>query len=66
MRGCNMNGGIANTTDVILQSIEDSTSEEKSIPISTEQEVLPLNKNKPWRLVIRRIVSDGGSSDEDL
>ena len=61
-----MNGGIANTTDVILQSIEDSTSEEKSIPISTEQEVLPLNKNKPWRLVIRRIVSDGGSSDEDL
>lgn len=25
-----------------------------------------INRNKPWRVVIRRIISDGGSNYEDV
>lgn len=61
-----MDGDIVRSTDSVSQKKDISTSELKSIPISTEQELLPINKNKPWRLVIRRIVIDGRHGDEDI
>ena len=61
-----MDGDIARSTDSVSQIKDLSTSEQKSIPILTEQELLPINKNKPWRLVIRRKVTDGGDGDEDI
>lgn len=61
-----MDGDIARSTDSASQKKDISTSELKSIPITTEQELLPINKNKPWRLVIRRKVTDGRDGDEDI
>lgn len=42
----------ANDVDVLDSSIEEKT--------------IVINRNKPWRVVIRRIVSDGGSDYEDV
>ena len=61
-----MDSGVIRSTDSIPQNIDILTSEMKSIPISTEQELLPINRNKPWRLVIRRTVTDGRDSDKDI
>lgn len=61
-----MNTGIVTSTDSAYKDNMNSTSELKSIHVSIEQEALPLNKNKPWRIVIRRIVSDGRSGNESL
>ncbi|MBR3262656.1 MAG: hypothetical protein IKF93_06020 [Lachnospiraceae bacterium] len=61
-----MDSEIVRSTDSFSQKKDISTSELKSIPISTEQELLPINRNKPWRLVIRRRVTDGRNSDEDI
>ena len=61
-----MDSEIVRSTDSFSQKMDISTSELKSIPISTEQELWPINRNKPWRLVIRRRVTDGRNSDEDI
>ena len=61
-----MDSEIVRSTDSVPQKKDISTSELKSVPISTEQELLPINRNKPWRLVIRRRVTDGRNSDEDI
>ena len=43
-----------------------------TVSSNTEAIVLPkhsenmINRNKPWRIVIRRIVADGGSDYKDL
>lgn len=61
-----MNRDIVDSTETIAIKEETSTSERESIPILTGQEALPLNKNKPWRQIIRRLVSDGKSDNENL
>lgn len=61
-----MDNGNVTSTDIETQKKSNVTSELNSIPLSAKQEVLPINKNKPWRLVIRRIVSDGRSRDKNV
>lgn len=61
-----MDSEIVRSTDSFSQKKDISTSELKSISILTEQELLPINRNKPWRLVIRRRVTDGRNSNEDI
>lgn len=43
-----------------------STSSEKSVVITTLEDKQEINYNKPWRNVIRRIISDGGDDYENL
>ena len=61
-----MNSDLVLSTDSSSQKEEASTSALKSTPILNSQNVLPINKNKPWRQIIRRMVSDGGSGDKNI
>ncbi len=50
---------------IIVQSSIDSsaTNSVTAMPVQAEREI---NRNKPWRIVIRRSVSDGGSDYENI
>ena len=61
-----MQGEIITTTVSEFQNRDGSTTDYMSIPLSAQQETLPLNKNKPWRIVIRRIVTNGRSDNENV
>lgn len=55
-------------------SITSSTTSERIETISSESNAIAvlhpqteeINRNKPWRVVIRRIVADGGSNYENV
>lgn len=66
MKGYRMQGEIVTTTASESNNRDGSTTDYRSIPLSTQQEILPLNKNKPWRIVIRRIVTNGRSDNENV
>lgn len=48
--------------NVLSQMTETGHGIVLSNPISEET----LNKNKPWRQIIRRIIADGGSNNKDI
>lgn len=42
------------------------TEKGKDTPFSLIETESPINHNKPWRLVIRRRISDGGSDNKSI
>ncbi len=55
-------------TNIMMKTEDTSTSSSQSnniiIQNNTKDEV--INYNKPWRIIIRRRISDGGSENQDL
>ena len=39
---------------------------QRSVVVLPDKKEEKINRNKPWRIVIRRNVVDGGSTDEDI
>ena len=51
-----------------FESIDINTINEmqRSVVVLPDKKEEKINRNKPWRIVIRRNVVDGGSTDEDI
>lgn len=58
--------GVAENSIYGNQEHKTQSSDMKVISGLLSDEEKSLNKNKPWRIVVRRIVSDGGSNYEDI
>lgn len=59
---------IRRKTATILESVDVDLANEKrrSVVALPEKKEEEINRNKPWRIVIRRNVVNGGSTDEDI
>ncbi len=60
----NQNSNI--TSSSTSERIETVSMSNETIVLSESVKEQNINRNKPWRVVIRRIVSDGGSTYEDI
>lgn len=60
--------GIQKKTVATFENIDINTRNEmqRSVVVLPDKKEAKINHNKPWRIVIRRNVVDGGSSDEDI
>lgn len=56
---------ISITSSITSERIETISSESNAIAV-LQPKTEEINRNKPWRVVIRRIVSDGGSDYENI
>ncbi len=56
---------ISITSSITSERIETISSASSAIAV-LQQKTEEINRNKPWRVVIRRIVSDGGSDYENI
>lgn len=54
------------TSSTASERVETISSDNNVISISEGTTVQEINRNKPWRSVIRRVVSDGRSDYEDI
>lgn len=61
-----MNENINSTTSTTSEYSEKSTSNGNILKIMSDENNSSINRNKPWRRVIRRIVSDGRSDYENI
>lgn len=59
---------IQKRTVTTFESIDINTNNEmqRSVVVLPDKKEEEINRNKPWRIVIRRNVVDGGSTDEDI
>lgn len=59
---------IQKKTATTLESINVNAINEmqRSVVVLPDKKEEEINRNKPWRIVIRRKVVDGGSTDEDI
>ena len=59
---------IQKKTVATFESIDINTINEmqRSVVVRPDKKEEKINRNKPWRIVIRRNVVDGGSTDEDI
>ena len=59
---------IQKKTVTTFESIDINTINEmqRSVVVLSDKKEENINRNKPWRIVIRRNVVDGGSIDEDI
>lgn len=59
---------IQKKTVTTFESIDINTINEmqRSVVVLSDKKEEKINRNKPWRIVIRRNVVDGGSIDEDI
>ena len=59
---------IQKKTVATFESIDINTINEmqRSVVVLPDKIEEKINRNKPWRIVIRRNVVDGGSTDEDI
>lgn len=59
---------IQKKTVTTFESIDINTINEmqRSVVVLPDKKEEKINRNKPWRIVIRRNVVDGGSIDEDI
>ena len=59
---------IQKITVATFESIDINTINEmqRSVVVLPDKKEEKINRNKPWRIVIRRNVVDGGSTDEDI
>ena len=59
---------IQKKTVATFESIDINTINEmqRSVVFLPDKKEEKINRNKPWRIVIRRNVVDGGSTDEDI
>ncbi len=59
---------IQKKTVTTFESIDINTINEmqRSVVVLPDKKEEKINRNKPWRIVIRRNVVDGGSTDEDI
>ena len=59
---------IQKKTVATFESIDINTITEmqRSVVVLPDKKEEKINRNKPWRIVIRRNVVDGGSTDEDI
>lgn len=59
---------IQKKTETTFESIDINTINEmqRSVVVLPDKKEEKINRNKPWRIVIRRNVVDGGSTDEDI
>lgn len=59
---------IQKKTVTTFESIDINTINEmqRSVVVLPDKKEEEINRNKPWRIVIRRNVVDGGSTDEDI
>jgi hypothetical protein len=59
---------IQKKTVATFESIDINTINEmqRSVVVLPDKKEEKINRNKPWRIVIRRNVVDGGSTDEDI
>lgn len=59
---------IQKKTVATFESIDINTINEmqRSVVVLPDKKEEKINRNKPWRIVIRRNVADGGSTDEDI
>ena len=59
---------IQKKTVATIESIDINTINEmqRSVVVLPDKKEEKINRNKPWRIVIRRNVVDGGSTDEDI
>ena len=59
---------IQKRTVATFESIDINTINEmqRSVVVLPDKKEEKINRNKPWRIVIRRNVVDGGSTDEDI
>lgn len=59
---------IQKKTATTLESINVNAINEmqRSVVVLPDKKEEEINRNKPWRIVIRRKVLDGGSTDEDI
>ena len=59
---------IQKKTVATFESIDINTINEmqRSVVVLPDKKEEKINRKKPWRIVIRRNVVDGGSTDEDI
>ena len=59
---------IQKKTVATFESIDINTINEmqRSVVVLPDKKEEKINRNKPWRIVIRRNVVDGGSTDEAI
>ncbi len=55
-------------TNMIPETIEHSTqvNDSRVLDPQLDDKQDAINRNKPWRVVIRRIIADGGNNYEDI
>lgn len=49
-----------------VDDISTSSSQSNNIVVQNNTTNEPINHNKPWRIIIRRTISDGGSENQGL
>lgn len=54
---------VANFESIDINTINEM---QRSVVVLPDKKEEKINRNKPWRIVIRRNVVDGGSTDEDI
>lgn len=60
----NQNNNITSST--INVQLETASSNSNASALLQKKNENDINRNKPWRIVIRRVVSDGGSNYKDI
>ncbi|MBQ6289861.1 MAG: hypothetical protein IJK71_11535 [Clostridia bacterium] len=62
----NYDVGSTSSDKVVLSITGESITKQNNVPVVNKEDIPSINKNKPWRLIIRRKISDGTGDNESI
>ena len=62
----NYDVGSTSSDKVALSITGESITKQNNVPVVNKEDIPSINKNKPWRLIIRRKISDGTGDNESI